>query len=353
MSKRLFPSVSKVSVVDPADYEEWDEMLCALEEYSFFHSSAWAAVLSQSYLYTPTYFTLLDNDRIAALLPLMDVRSALTGHRGVSLPFSDQCEPLFNNKYLFRGVFDQIVEFAKKVGWKSVELRGGEGFLDDAPPCATYFGHTLCLSSNEKDLFSGFKDSNRRNIKKALKEGVEVKILNSFESVTEFVALNNITRKYHGLPPQPYYFFKRMYDHIISGNKGSVAIAYYKNKAIASAVYFHLGDKVVYKYGASDRNYQHLRANNLVMWEAIRYYCQEGYKSLCFGRTDTDNEGLRRFKSDWGTQERIIHYYKYDLKRGSFVTSAGKGVKLANKVFNKMPTCLLNFVGSLLYRHVG
>ena len=47
------------------------------------------------------------------------------------------------------------------------------------------------------------------NIKKALKEGVEVQLHNSFESVKSFFKLNCMTRKRHGLPPQPFKFFNR------------------------------------------------------------------------------------------------------------------------------------------------
>lgn len=61
-------------------------------------------------------------------------------------------------------------------------------------------------------------------------------------------------------------------------------LASFKGTIIAGAIYFHFGEKAVYKYGASDVKYQQLRPNNLVMWEAIRLYCQNGYKSFCFGR---------------------------------------------------------------------
>ena len=50
---------------------------------------------------------------------------------------------------------------------------------------------------------------------------------------------------------------------MISIENGFVALASYSNRVVAGAVFFHFGSKAIYKYGASDRNYQHLRANNL------------------------------------------------------------------------------------------
>jgi len=139
-----------------------------------------------------------------------------------------------------------------------------------------------------------------------VREGVEINICKSLESMKTFYKLNCITRKRHGLPPQPYYFFKNIYDFIISRDLGIVVLASYKKRAIAGAVFFHFGEKVIIKYSGSDIAYQHLRPNNLVMWEGIKLYCKNGYKTFCLGRTELENEGLRRYKEGWGTEEITI-----------------------------------------------
>jgi lipid II:glycine glycyltransferase (peptidoglycan interpeptide bridge formation enzyme) len=182
---------------------------------------------------------------------------------------------------------------------------------------------------------------------------VETNIYTSVESVREFYRLNCLTRREHGLPPQPYYFFKKIYEHIISKNLGIVVLAEYKNKNIAGAVYFHFGDKAIYKYGASEKKYQHLRANNLVMWKAIKWHSQNGYKSFCFGRTEPENKGLKQFKSGWGAKESRIFYYIYDLSKGAFVQNSSRVTGFHNKIFSHMPIPLLKMSGSLLYKHMG
>jgi hypothetical protein len=343
----------QLHIINPINYPRWDNLLLSTNDYSFFHSSAWAKVLSESYQYTPTYFTLFDSNNLLVLIPVMEVKSFLTGRRGVSLPFTDYCDPIIDERIQSKDVIDYIIKYGKKSKWKVLEIRSGALLLNGVSPSLQFLGHHLDLSQNEERIFSSFKDSTRRNIKKAITEGVEVKILNSLESVKEFFTLNCITRKYHGLPPQPYRFFEKVYDHIISRNLGSVAIAYYKEKAIAGAIYFHFGGKAIYKYGASDRKYLHLRANNLVMWEAIKWYCHNGYKNFCFGRTEPDNQGLKQFKMGWGTKENVISYYKFDFKRDAFIADHQKVSKLQQAIFRKMPIPLLNIFGSLLYRHMA
>ena len=129
-------------------------------------------------------------------------------------------------------------------------------------------------------------------------------------------------------------------------------LASHKGKNIASAVYFHFGDKAIYKYGASDKRYQNLRANNLVMWEAIRWFSKNGFKEFSFGRTEPENSGLLQFKRGWGTEEKTIRYYKYDLKDNVFVKDRSKP-KTSYTLFKRMPSPLLNLAGAILYRHVG
>jgi hypothetical protein len=359
-----------VQIINPINYENWDSMLVNLPGATFFHTSAWARVLSESYQYTPTYFTLFDGGKIAALIPFMDVNSWLTGHRGVSLSFTDYCDPIISAEIDPSGMFESIVAHGKKSGWKYIELRFSDSnqfnqlnqcnrsvpsspFPFPLSPSTSFYGHILDLSPGEKDVYSNLRDSTRRNIKKAISEGVGVKVLNSLEAIKEFYKLNCITRKEHGLPPQPYYFFKKIYEHIVSKNLGFVALAYYKDKAIAGNVYFHFGDKAVYKYGASDKQYQHLRANNLLMWEAIKWYCENGFTTLCLGRTDLDHHGLRQFKTGWGTGETQISYYRYDLSENLFVKGNHGATPIYSRILGILPIFLLKVIGSVLYRHVG
>ncbi|MGA2317724.1 MAG: peptidoglycan bridge formation glycyltransferase FemA/FemB family protein [Thermodesulfobacteriota bacterium] len=342
-----------IQIINPITYPGWDDLVVSHPDYSFFHSSAWARVLFESYHYTPKYFTIINDGKLLALIPVMEVNSFLTGKRGVSLPFTDYCKPIIANGISFQNLLEHIIENGKKCGWKSLELRSSSDLLPSTMPSITYLGHTLGLDNGEQEVFSNFRDSTKRNAQKAVKEGVEVKIDHSLESLKEFYRLNCMTRREHGLPPQPFHFFKKIYDHVISRNLGFVILASYSGKNIAGAVYFHFGEKAVYKYGASDKKFQHLRANNLVMWEAIQWYSQNGYKNLCFGRTERENQGLIQFKSGWGTTEQQINYYRYDLNKGSFVPGSSKVTGFHNKIFRNLPLPLLKRVGSVLYKHVG
>ena len=72
---------------------DWDSRLNHFPGATFFHGAAWARVLHSTYGYQPVYFATVEQDRLRSLLPVMEVNSWLTGRRGISLPFTDDCLP--------------------------------------------------------------------------------------------------------------------------------------------------------------------------------------------------------------------------------------------------------------------
>lgn len=342
-----------IEIVNPLSFRRWDDLVLETPGHSFFHLSGWARVLHESYGYRPAYFSIVDGGRLSALVPLMDVRSFLTGHRGVSLPFTDYCDPVFADDGCRRAVLESMSEYGRKCGWKFIEFRGGDYFTGDVTCYRYYHGHVLRLSGGAEQLLAGMRDSTRRNVLKAQRLGVRSEISTSLESVGEFYRLNCLTRKRHGLPPQPFRFFEKLHEHILSRDMGMIVLASHGGRYVAGAVFFHSGDGAIYKFGASDLDYQELRANNLVMWEAIRFYAGKSFKTLCMGRTEHDATGLRQFKTGWGAEEGIIRYFRYDPVRGSFRGDCSPVRERYYGVFHGLPVPLLKLAGNLLYRHMG
>ncbi|WP_243373447.1 GNAT family N-acetyltransferase [Geotalea sp. SG265] len=342
-----------LAIIDPLQHPQWDDLLLSLEGCSFFHTTGWARVLSESYDYTPLYFVLYGSDRLEAVIPVMEVKSILTGCRGVSLAFTDYCRPIAGDQRQFDHLLKSIVAYGKKAGWQTIELRGAGEFLPSATASASYLGHVLELSPDEQQVYRRFRGSTKQNIKKANAAGVEINICDTPAALEVFQRLNCITRKKHGMPPQPDRFFRNVGEHVIAKGKGFIVLASCGKKPIAASVFFHFGRTGVYKYGASDDTHQHLRPNNLVIWEAIKWFCRNGFESFCFGRTDPGNNGLRQFKNGWGTRETTIHYYRYDLRRDSFVPGEIELDSRYTRLLGKLPIPLLKTLGSLLYRHKG
>jgi len=341
----------RCTIVNPLDRADWNEDVLSGGGGTFFHTREWAEVLAETYGYKPVYLAFHEGREQVDLLPLMEVKSLLTGCRGVSLPFTDYCGSLSGDGRLISAAMPLIVEQARQSGWKYVELRCGD--LPDIQPSTFFYRHTLDLTGGEDAIFARFKSNTRRNVKKGLRHDVEIESASTLDAVKTYYGLHSLTRKRHGLPPQPLSFFTKIYDHVISKKMGFVVLARHEGRYVAGAVFFRFGDKGLYKFGASDLACQGIRPNNLVMWHAIQRLASEGCKELCFGRTEEENQGLRQFKRGWGTEERIVNYYKYDLASDAFVAEASSVKKIHHLLFGKMPVPVLKVLGSILYKHMG
>jgi lipid II:glycine glycyltransferase (peptidoglycan interpeptide bridge formation enzyme) len=138
----------------------------------------------------------------------------------------------------------------------------------------------------------------------------------------------------------------------LKGN-GFVALAFHQGKSIAGGVYLHFGKKALFKYGASEVKYQELRANNLLMWEAICWYSRNGFRNFSFGRTDPENEGLRNYKRGWGSNENKIANIKYDVKNKKYSNKKKITHGFHNKIFNHLPISISKLISRMIYKYMG
>jgi len=339
-------------MLDPTRNDRWEELVGAHTR-SFVHRPAWAEVLRNTYGHQPCYLAGWAGNTLAALLPLMEVDSPLTGRRGVSLPFLDHCQTLLADPALAPALFQEAVRLGEARAWKYLEVRGWSSPPADCGPSVSFAGHHLKLNDDADALFGRLDPGIRRGIRKARKEGVEFEVSASPESLREFYRLHCLTREKHGTPPQPFAFFENILRSVLAKGLGMIVTAGAERKPMAAAVFFHDGSNALYKYGASDPRRLGLRGNNMVMWEAIKWYAARGYQSLDFGRTSENNEGLRRFKRGFGAEECRIDYWKYHFARAQFVPDRDRASGWFSHIFRRLPRPLARLAGRLLYPHLS
>ena len=326
-------------------------MLLASGQSTVFHSANWARLLAESYGYHPSYLTLSEGGAFRGCLPLMEVQSILTGRRGVCLSFSDCCEALARGAGDFRLLYDSVLELGRMSGWRYVEFRG-EPYLSGETPARVYAHHAIELG-DEGVMHSRLRKGTASSIKKAVKDGVSVEISSSLQGVRDFYRLHCMTRRRHGLPPQPGGFFDKLHEHVISQGLGFTALARHGEIPVAGVVCLHFGENAVYKYGASDEAFKQLSGTNLALWETIKHCAAQGMRSLSLGRTDLDNEGLLTFKNGWGAHKTVLNYYRYEFGCRGFVCERERDLKLFKRVLRLLPVDLLRLIGRFAYRHLG
>jgi hypothetical protein len=339
-------------ILDPIHEPIWDHVVTLHRDANCFHTSAWAKVLQQTYSHRPFYLQFSCGRRLAALIPLMEVRSPFTGRRGVCLPFSDACEPLVFDPEVIELVKNRLIRFAQERRWKYMEIRGCKSFPLASSSTARFYGHRLDLRRETKELFGRFASPVRRAIRKAERSGVNAAVVRNRQAIADFYRLHVQTRRRHGIPPQPASFFLNIYERIMKPGLGFVVLAQRSSRPVAAAIFFRFGKNALYKYGASDAKFQELRANNLVMWQGIQFLARNGAEKLHFGRTECENDGLRRFKLSWGAEEETINYFRVDRSGRECLVAAPSDSGFHKKIFGRLPLAFNRLAGAMIYPHL-
>ncbi len=343
------------SATNPLEVPDWNLQISQLGGSTIFHTREWCKVLRDTYGFNPYYITRRRGGQVCALLPVLEANSWLAGRRGVSLSFTDYCAPIATASDDRRPLIDAALACGRERNWKYFECRGAElgAWCPAAEASIEFFTHELDLAPGVEALFQQCDSSTRRAVRKAQKSNITLNCSIELAAMEEYFRLHCQTRREHGLPPQPWEFFLNIHREILSQNHGMIVSASCQGRAVAALVLFFFENQALYKFGASDSQFQHLRPNNLVMWEAIRQSIARGMERFHFGRTSLHNEGLRRFKLGWGSREARLSYYKYDLMANRFRKDKDATSGWHTSVFRALPVQVSRILGRLLYRHMA
>lgn len=352
MKNKNYGTVINLERINPLAGDAWDALITGRENHSIFHRSAWARVLAETYGHQPVYLRIFSNDNEAALVPLMEVRSPLTGCRGVSLPFSDFAGPLWTDPDQADKVYAALAELARERKWKHTDLRGGGPPPGRTAAFQTFESHQLDLRPGLESLEKGVASSVRRALRKADGRALRLSVETGEDDIGSFYRLHVRTRRRHGLPPQPESFFRSISKHLLQRDHGMVVLARLGATPVAGAVFFWSGGNAIYKFGASDPRHWPLRPNQRVMWAAIEHLVGIGCRSLHFGRTSKGDEGLARFKRSWGCDSSSLRYDRYDPVRRAWLPPASPRAESHPLIFGHLPLVINRLAGRLVYPHL-
>ena len=213
--------------------------------------------------------------------------------------------------------------------------------------------HTLRLEPDAEAVRRTFHRSQvQRGIARAQRDGVLVRRgTERADLLDTFYSLHLITRRRQGVPIQPRRFFELLWARLLSEGRGELLVAHLADRPLAAAVFLRRGGRIVYKFGASDPSAWDLRPNHAIFWEAIRTGCEDGAEELDFGRTELGNEGLRSFKSGWGTEERALVYTF--LGAAPSEDPSGRAQRVLGAVIRNAPPTVCRVLGERLYRYAA
>jgi len=340
--------------LNPLDDPRWPRFLDRHPDSSVFHSTGWLEALRRTYGYEPVVFTTTPPAQaLENALVFCRIQSWLSGGRLVSLPFSDHCQPLAEGPS-FTEVMDWLNTSRSQKHWRYVELRplsGTDTFRSDLVKSGSFSFQTLDLRPDLDVLFRSFhKSCVQRKIHRAERERLTYEEGRSEVHLSQFYELMLLTRRRHGLPPQPQVWFRNLLRSLGAGIV--VRVVSKDGQPIASMITLQFKDVLVYKYGCSDSRFNNLGCNALLFWKAIQDAKRAGHRKFDLGRSETGNPGLISFKENWGATSVPLHYYRQPAQQPAPLISGWRG-RFAKNVFSIMPNSVLSATGRLLYRHIG
>jgi lipid II:glycine glycyltransferase (peptidoglycan interpeptide bridge formation enzyme) len=198
--------------------------------------------------------------------------------------------------------------------------------------------YVVNLEGGAQKLWESIDHNKRRNIKKAVKEGVEVVQSHSHEDLETYISMHEATAKRKGFPTYPRSWFEATWK-IYKPELSKVFLAYWKGKSV-SGVHILIQGKTVYALSAGSRTEGwEVRPNDILHWKAMEWACENGYSKYDMGTvsepppTEESNEwGIWRWKREWGgSLERVRAFGKILLPRYKLILQAKRLVERVMK----------------------
>lgn len=226
-----------------------------------------------------------------------------------------------------------LINTLAKSGWKQPSSTGAE-FGDFQP---RFVFKVDLRDKSEEELLQGFNQLWRRNIRKAQKAGVRIRIGN-YEDIPAFHTCYVETAKRDGFTPRPLEYFQHMYKTMKAEDPTRIELFIAEHDehegAIAAATLTRVGEHAWYSYGASTTAARDLRPSNAIQWAMISKALGDGcatYDLRGISDTlDTDHHlfGLIQFKLGTGgyAQEYVGEwdYYVSPLLAKAFTFYMGR-----------------------------
>lgn len=162
---------------------------------------------------------------------------------------------------------------------------------------------------SEEEIFKGYSEKTRYNIRVATRKGVTVRYSRDIEDLKTFYSLYEITGIRDNIASRPYSYFEKMLN-AFDENTLRIYIAEHEGQALSAAIAINYGKKTFYLYGASSNEKRNLMPNYLMQQEMIKWAVETGCYLYDFGGVfilDKSN-GLFKFKEGFCRQEGVTEF---------------------------------------------
>lgn len=355
----------RVFTLDPAwDHDRWVDFLAGHEEAHAYHHPLWLELLRRAFGHRVEALTVEDAaGRLCGLLPLVVRRSGRRRLVLSSLPHTPVAGPLARDEQSLRALVRAVVDH--------VQARNGRLLLKTSAPLppdvsehlvraawdATYVRE---LPARPEELRFGDSRTHgaiARGVRKARREGVEVRAATGVADVRRWYPLYLEAMRAHAVPPRPLRFFEIAWETLAEPGLMRLLLAEHWDagrppRLLSGSIFFLFGGTVFYAFNGRLRSRLVARPNDAIHWAALESACREGFRRFDFGEVTPSQHGLAAYKAKWGARPVPLYRYHYPKPTTAdrLLRPESRAHRLAAVTWQRLPIGVTQTIGELLYR---
>jgi FemAB-related protein (PEP-CTERM system-associated) len=335
---------------DTANARLWDAFVLACPQATFFHRSAWQAIIADVFRHDTYFLYVQEGENIAGVLPLAHVNSRLFGNALVSLPFAVYGGVAAPSDAAAQALEDEAQAIAKRLRVQHLELRNIDRRHADWPTQDLYVTFRKNLLPQEEANMLAIPRKQRAMVRKGIKNGLTSVIDNTADTFFALYA-DNVHR--HGTPALPKSYFRAL-QQAFGPDCEIMTVRAPDGRALSSVLSFYFRDEILPYYAGDDTAARDLAANDFKYWELMRRACARGIKVFDYGRSK-QGTGSFAFKKNWGFEPKPLHYQYCLYQRDAIPQNnpSNAKYKLLIATWRRMPIGLANWLGPFIVRSLG
>jgi FemAB-related protein (PEP-CTERM system-associated) len=330
--------------------EAWDQFVSTHGQGSFYHRYAWRDVNASCFGHDSSYLAAIEGKAILGVLPIVRIKSRLFGHIACSLPFVNYGGICADAEHVEAGLLREAGRVADEWGVDYLEIRSCRSLNGGLPQSGHKVSMSIDLDADSEKLWAAFKTGHRQEIRRAYKNGFEVRIGRA-ELLDDFYAVLSESWRDLGTPLYP----KRYFDTIVRAFPEHVrlAVAYVGSEPAATAFDGFSDGTVEGMWMGAKARHRARGVNYVLYWELVKDACQRGFRRFHLGRSSAES-GSETFKKKWNAVTNQL-YWAYLLRTRQEIPQlnvSNPKYQLAIRAWQKLPIPVTRFVGPLLARSI-
>lgn len=297
----------RVEMAKESDSSEWDAFVVRRFGSTPFHLWGFSKSLARSYGYHFFGLVAKENNELAAVLPLLQVRSLLFGDRLISVPFSEYGGPVGEP-----AAFSTLISAAKKLGLqlgtKEIQFRHSSYGMNEAGGQFSKITRYVTFEVRlDKNLSIRVGKKTRNTIRRAESSSITIREM-LLRDLPAFYRIYLETQKRLGSPPHSPALFENLFSHLGPLKVAKFLAAEIDGRMIAAVVLFYHRQELYWWNSVAETKYLRKNPTTLLLWKAANWAFQNGFDKLNLGR-GRPYSSVYDFKSHWGGSETPLSEY--------------------------------------------